>query len=235
MEEEEERQLVATCKLEKSVVNAIAITIMSFYTILVVLLVGSFFYKLWVSYRIRKLINYIFYFFILAILTCKKPLLTPYSTTLGILLHLRKLQILRTHRTVSFRCLPFIQFHSFSHLVTSPLLSFRLTLIIQVWFDDQTSYFQKVITYSYCLLAFLIVSVAAAEFTLTFFASVYVFHMCVDLGLAILYVFIGNRLLKSLRLFSMSHYKRSRKWIIYISTVLVISCLTRLGVEVYAY
>ncbi len=91
------------------------------------------------------------------------------------------------------------------------------------------------IAYAYRTLAVALVTLASAEAVFVFVSEPYVFHMVLDLFLAILYIFLGWKLTQTLKLYSSSHYKRTRGWISYITTILVISFLARFSIQVWAY
>ena len=111
------------------------------------------------------------------------------------------------------------------HLFNVTHLVIWLTLIIHVRFDDQTSYFRRVIKWAYLALVTCLFILGSLEALFIFVSEPFIYQMVLDLMLAILYTFTGWKLLATLRSYSSSHFRRTKGWIIYIGTVLVVSFL----------
>ena len=124
---------------------------------------------------------------------------------------------------------------SIFHLFNVTHLGIWLTLVIQVRFDDTNNYFRRAVVYAYVILAIILVAFGTAEGLFIFIGQPYIFHMITDLFFCFMYIFVAAKLLKTLKLYSQSHYEQSRSWIIYISTILCLSFFTRFGLLIYAY
>jgi len=111
-----------------------------------------------------------------------------------------------------------------------------ITLIFQVWFDETTEYFDKAKKVSIKMISIVTIILLAVELALIFFGiQIYIYHMIVDVAISFLYLSVGIKLLKQLKMFSAEHYDRSKYWIVYIIVLMVTSYLLWFGTELYVY